>query len=749
MKKSQTTNPELFKAIFEYATLSIILVDVNGIVRLTNPCFNQLFGYSQDEITGKRIDLLIPEEFRPKHKTLMQGYFNNPQRRKIGIGLELSAVKKNGVIFPVEISLGYFEAETPMAIVFLTDISNRKQTELALYEDEKRLRDIIQSINDAFMGFSTDWRYLYVNDKALVILGKSRKEVLGKTIWEVFPSALGSNFENEFRVKHKGKITPFSFQTHHANTWWEVRITRYNSGMALICSDITETRYAREAQAQSEEQFSVIFNSSPAAISISDLHTGIIRNVNQAFTRLFGFSKSELNGKTMLELGITKDVENRKEIIQSVYNHGTLRYYEMVAYNKDGYPMDLHVSADIIHLDGKEYLLVASTDITASKIQLAELKYSEERFEKAFRQSPVALAITTLKDERILEVNKSFLELFNYKLHEVIGKTTAELNINPDLPEQNKIYDQLMSQGYIRNTEVVTQTKDKKKLHVIISMELIELRGEQCAITTALDITDKKKAEEEIKNYTDLLEQKVANRTLELTHALEREKEVSDMKSRFVSIASHEFRTPLSTILSSTFLLEQMKEGEDKIKHYQRIRSAVKNLNFILTEFLSLDKLEQRKVTVENEIFDMDTLVSEVIDEVRIAYKLLTPMEYTHTGPRLLFQDKRIIRNILLNLISNAAKYSPADKSIRINTTKNDAYVSIEVVDEGMGIPLEDQKYIFTKFFRAENVNHIQGTGLGLSIVKRYVELLNGKVNFNSTLNQGSSFTVSIPVLKT
>ncbi len=740
-------NPEAFKAIFEYATTSIFLVDENGYIKLSNPKANKLFGYAREELVDHRVEILIPHEHRQKHGSLMKGYFDNPQHRHLGVGLELSAIKKDGSLFPVEISLGYYGAPKPMAIVFLSDITHRKQSEQALYEDEKRLRDIIQSIGDAFMGFSTDWRYLYLNERALTILGKAREEVLGKTIWEVFPHELGEALEHEFKKRKQTEITPFTIKTHNKMTWWRVRVAKYNGGMAFLCSDITEARNASEAQHQSEEQFSIIFNSSPAAISISELETGIVKDINQSHTLLFGFPKEELVSKTMVQTGIFKSVDERRGIINNIRKNGPVRNFEDLAFHKNGSQIHLLTSADITHLAGKEYLLAASTDISSHKRTIEELQQLKERFAKAFRASPIALSISSMMDGRMIEVNNGFLEMFGYRLEEVIGKTAEGLNMYPKAVEREKTIAQLRKQGYIRNKELVCNTKNNNQIDVIFSMEMIELNGEACVITTALDITDKKKAEEKLKSYTDLLEQRVTERTLELTHALEREKEVSDMKSRFVSIASHEFRTPLSTILSSTYLLEQIKDNEsERNKHFNRIRSAVKNLNFILTEFLSLDMLEQQKVTIETEHFDMSVLAAEVIDEVRIAYRLPLPVDYLHTGPTLVIQDKRIIRNVLLNVVSNAAKYSPTDKIIKLRTQVNQQKLVIHVKDDGIGIPLADQKFIFTKFFRASNSNNFQGTGLGLSIVKRYVELVDGTITFNSSPGLGTEFEIIIPI---
>jgi PAS domain S-box-containing protein len=748
MKGPAFQHSDAFKAIFEFATIAILLVDETGCITLTNPHTDKLFGYIPEELIGQRIEVLIPEPSRHKHQNLVKGYFDHPEHRALGVGLELSARKKDGSIFPVEISLGYYHAvPRQMAIVFLSDITHRKRAELAVQEDEKRFRDIIQSISDAFMGFTDDWRYLYLNDKALNILGKSRKEVIGKTIWEVFPSALGTSFEKEFNDRLPKKMIPFSIKSRYGLTWWQVRVARYNGGMAFSCTDITDAMNAFEVQNALEEQFSVIFEASPAAISISELETALLIDSNQSYMSMFGYSKEELIGKAEVEIGLFKSKDARNQIIDSIRKNGQLRNFETTAYTKKGNLIHLLVAADIIHLSENEYLLVTITDVSSNKIAMEELQRSEERFSKSFRASPVALVISTLKDGKIIEVNNSFLDLYGFQLEEVIGKTAGELKLYPDVNDRERIIAQLREQGYIRNKELVCFTKNNTRIDVIFSMETIELRGELCVITTALDITDKKKAESKLKLYTDLLEQKVTERTLELTHALEREKEVGDMKSRFVSIASHEFRTPLSTILSSTYLLEQSCDMEtDRAKHFNRIRAAVKNLTFILTEFLSLDKLEQRKVIVENELFDIDNLATEVIDEVKIAYRLSFPIEYVHSGLRLIHQDKSIIKNLLLNLVSNAVKYSPSDKIIKLQTKATHQSLTIHVIDNGMGIPQEDQKFIFTKFFRGRNASHIHGTGLGLNIVKRYVELLNGTIDFKSSLNEGTEFEIVLPL---
>jgi signal transduction histidine kinase len=236
---------------------------------------------------------------------------------------------------------------------------------------------------------------------------------------------------------------------------------------------------------------------------------------------------------------------------------------------------------------------------------------------------------------------------------------------------------------------------------------------------------------------------------LELTNALEREKELSEMKSRFVSMASHEFRTPLSAILSSVSLVDHYKaeeHDEKRIKHIERIKSSVRNLTEILDGFLSIDKLEQGRVEVKCDHFQLDEFVEDVIEEMEGTLKKKNQsIEYVFKGVMEIQQDKKILRNVLLNLLSNASKYSPEEKSIYVLIDAGENMVSASIRDEGIGIPMEAQKDLFGKFFRANNAVNIQGTGLGLNIVQKYVELLEGTIEFTSKENEGSTFTITFP----
>jgi signal transduction histidine kinase len=253
----------------------------------------------------------------------------------------------------------------------------------------------------------------------------------------------------------------------------------------------------------------------------------------------------------------------------------------------------------------------------------------------------------------------------------------------------------------------------------------------QSVVSLENEVIERKKAEEEVRKL------------------LEKERELNELKSKFVSIASHEFRTPLSTILSSASLVNQYKDrGDlDKItKHTQRIRSSVNHLTGILNDFLSLSKLEEGKLYVVREPVIMEDFFNEVAEDMIPTLKEGQHIDCTGSCTLTTLEtDPRILRNILFNLISNASKYSES-KPIHLSYECNSEEFTFHVRDEGMGIPDEDKKHIFTRFFRASNAGNVQGTGLGLNIVRRYVELLDGDIRFVSKYGKGSTFSVSLPL---
>ena len=326
--------------------------------------------------------------------------------------------------------------------------------------------------------------------------------------------------------------------------------------------------------------------------------------------------------------------------------------------------------------------------------------------------------------------------------------------------------------------DLMALRQDGREFPVEISLSFTRYQNKLLVMAFISDISERKKTQEALKQseeqlimYAAELEKKVQMRTEALNNmvgelekevierkkaveetknALEKEKELNELKSKFVSLASHEFRTPLSTIMSSASLIHQYKEKaewEKVDRHVGRIKSSVGHLTNILNDFLSLGKLEEGKVEVQTEPIGLDGFFQEIEEELRPTLK---------AGQQILVEcqqeikaietDGRILRNVLFNLISNASKYSGEHKNIYLRCQSGDGKISFSVTDEGMGIPEREMKHIFERFFRATNANNIQGTGLGLNIVKRYAELLGGQVFFTSQFGKGSTFTITLPI---
>jgi signal transduction histidine kinase len=217
------------------------------------------------------------------------------------------------------------------------------------------------------------------------------------------------------------------------------------------------------------------------------------------------------------------------------------------------------------------------------------------------------------------------------------------------------------------------------------------------------------------------------------------------MKSRFVSMASHEFRTPLSTILSSASLVAkytQAEEQEKRDKHIQRIKSSVNNLTDILNEFLSLGKIEDGKIIASPVSCNLKELLEGIAAEMQAHAKSGQEIIFSYTGNEMAYLDASLLRNAVINLLSNAIKFSPENKAIQLTGISEDNQLTISVKDNGIGISEEDQQHLFERFFRANNAVNIQGTGLGLHIVAKYIELLGGEIEYASELEKGTEFVI-------
>ena len=386
----------------------------------------------------------------------------------------------------------------------------------------------------------------------------------------------------------------------------------------------------------------------------------------------------------------------------------------------------------------------------------------------------------------IEEVNKSACVLFGYNEDELVKKS-----INMLMPQKEAV----RHDGYLHNyqqsripkiigigREVTGKRKSGEEFPFWLAVNEVRLNDRTIYTGFIHDLSEIKNAERRLQMLNEELEKKVIARTYELENVVNQllalnkqleeeinikikiqqqlkdreaelekslllERELGELKSRFVSMASHEFRTPLSTVLSSVSLIGRYTESDQQAnreKHINRVKSTVAHLTAILNDFLSMNKLEEGRIQTFFEDFDPIELFHEVIEEMKTILKPNQQLINLHsTNGMLVRSDRKIIKNTLINLISNAIKYSKENGKINCNISVNEKVLDFSVSD--IGIPDEDQKHLFDRFFRASNVTNIEGTGLGLNIVKKYLEMLDGEISFVSKLYIGTTFNVSIP----
>lgn len=393
------------------------------------------------------------------------------------------------------------------------------------------------------------------------------------------------------------------------------------------------------------------------------------------------------------------------------------------------------------------------------------MSFESSRLLEAIIETAIDGIITIDSKGLIESINPAALRLFGYDAEEVIGHNISVLMPEPDHSKHDSYIANYKKTGHKKiigiGREVEGRRKDGTTFPFRLAVSEVFYKDKSIFTGFIHDLTKEKEAESRLLQHTLELEEAVRYRTKDLinviselekakadvSNSLEKEKELNQLKSRFVSMASHEFRTPLSSVQLSASLIDKYAEKsnvEAVSKHTTRIKGAVQLLNNILNDFLSLEKLEAGVVTVNEAPVNVVLLGEEITGEMQMICKKNQHIVYQHTGTEAEFSlDAHLLKSTIINLISNAIKYSGEDTFIEFSTeiTENECIITVE--DNGIGIPEEDQKNLFEPFFRAHNTGNIPGTGLGLNIVKRYISLMGGELTYWSAVNMGTKFKMT------
>ncbi len=538
------------------------------------------------------------------------------------------------------------------------------------------------------------------------------------------------------------------------------------------------------------QMLSAIFNEANVGIIVVN-RSGKIVHHNPYLASLFGYSEKELAELFIEDLLPKKykkqHVHHRDNYLENPRPRAMGAHQDLYGLKKDGSKFPVAISLSYSTIDNELFALGYVTDDTNQKRMFNALSESKTKLDEAQEMAHLGNFEIDWKSSKASWSSEMFrifeLEEDKSQLHlDDIIKYVHPDDRQMVIDDTNQIVNN--QKGAEINFRIITENNKLKYIHgkreVRTDTEgnVISLVGVIQDVTklklAEIDLNEKiskiQQVEVELTQLNEALEIKVEERTseleetvnrmlstntkleqseLQLKEALSKEIELNELKSRFVSMASHEFRTPLSTILSSASLISRYVEAEQnekRQKHIDRIKSSVNNLTGILNDFLSLSKIEEGKEKLEFEEIDIKVLCQEIHDETKGLFKngqnLIHEMS---DGEIFIESDKRILKNVLFNLISNAIKYSPENSLIYCHVILDNDQLTIAIKDAGIGIPSEEQKHIFSRFFRASNVENIQGTGLGLNIVKRYVELIGGEIIFESEESKGTTFKLTIP----
>ncbi len=514
-----------------------------------------------------------------------------------------------------------------------------------------------------------------------------------------------------------------------------------------------------------ENTFDILAEAISEGVIIVDEKQTIVASNSGAET-MFGYDRGELKGKP-LNILIPQQYHRGhgghfKSFLKSSEKRQMGRGRDISGVAKCGKTFPVEAGLSPFEIYGKTFVMALVMDITIRKKAEQELIH----WAKIFDESLNEIFIFDAQSLKFIDVNRGALQNIGYNLEEL--KQLTPVDIKPEYTEERfrvLINDLVQKKTEKLKFEAIHQRKDGTTYPVEVHLQLSNLENKDVFVAIILDITDRK-------NYTEKLEKKVEERTEELHHtiqelkeevklrmeaeaktkeSLKKEKDLNELKTKFLSLVSHEFKTPLSGILTSATLAgkytkEEQQEKRDK--HLDTIKNKVKYLDNILNDFLSIERLETGKVNYKFSIFPLSKVVNEVVYDANMLLKGGQRINYPDDidGYTLEF-DEKILELVLSNLINNAIKYSGENTTIDIQIHVEDNMLVFKILDQGIGIPEKEQEFIFKRYFRAENALLDQGTGIGLNIVKTHLENLGGSITFTSTENKGSTFVIKIPMI--
>ncbi len=493
--------------------------------------------------------------------------------------------------------------------------------------------------------------------------------------------------------------------------------------------------------------YRLIFETSTEGILVCN-KAGEIKMLNDSILQLFGYEREELIGQK-IEVLLPKELKKSHVGRRDSYAQKPERKQmgagrDLFGLKKNGDKLPLEISLNHMTIEDEFFVMALITDISKRKQQETEIQDLNAELEVK-----VQARTKELKENQILYslIAKNFPNGIICVLDKELRFTFAE---GEELSKSGIKSKFLLDKSYLDSFNKENSEEVKEKLLKVFegevaNFEIKKLRSVYQVHAVPLVFESEKGVSQILIVENNVT--KIKNVEEKMKESLLKEKELGEMKSQFISMASHEFRTPLSTILSSVSLIEkydQLGNTEKKKVHFEKVKNNIKSLTNMLNDTLTISRIEENTGEVELARFNVLDLIHEVIEESEGLRKSKQEIIVNFAGEKVINSDRKILKTVLVNIVSNAIKYSEENVLVEIATDED--FIEFSIVDKGIGIPEEGQQHLFERFYRANNAANIQGTGLGLNIVNSYISVLDGKIDIESKENIGTQVRIKIPI---
>jgi PAS domain S-box-containing protein len=726
-----------YRNLFEMANEGVLILDAEtGQILEANPFLVKLLGYSREELLGKELwDIGVFSDIAANKEA-----FAKLQSKKSIRYEDLPLETKDGRQIEVEfVSSVYLAGQEKFVQCHIRDITERKILEKLLFDSEEKYRRAFETSRDGLLLIEKKAGHIVNSNPAITeLLGYSGKEFQGKTLKEVGVLEGINDFQKTIHELERTGFVHYDdvpVKTKSGQTF-NTDIFMVDRAKVIQCNvrDITERKNAEETLKTSEIRYRRLFEAAKDGILILDWETGQIADVNPFIIEMLGFSHEELLGKKLWEIGIFKDVAASKTAFEELKNKGRIRYEDLPLETKSGRRISVEFVSNVYEVDHTKVVQCNIRDITERKLVEEALKSSEEKYRNLVERASDGIVI--IQDGIIGYANPRIMEMWGGGTDEIIGNSFMDYAHPDELPKLAEMYKRRMAGEKVPQIyETVLMRKDGSNIYVELNGGLTAYGGKPADMVIVRNISDRKRIQEAEAQLIAL-------------------KQLAEMENRFMVVATHELRTPLVSMKGYTDIILSGKAGDVPPKIKEMLSIADRNVDRLIrmtANILDAQRIKSGKLQVENAPVDVSLVLQECLNEIR---PVMDDMEQSieveiPSGPLMISGDFSRLSQVIMNILSNASKFTPKKGKIRVKADEEENFVRVSVKDTGIGIRKKDIERVFEIFADIEKPDYFKGTGLGMSVSKGIVEAHGGTMYaYSEGEGKGSTFTVVLPKSK-